>query len=140
MCCVVHVPLATELCYEGANRGINTAEFPKHRPVLSIHCRNGLSSGISRQGTAGNGRERTRKSIRHNEIVNIEQKSDSEAMAELLRIAQVTNLPRLRQIQAGRTSICTLHGGYIVALAHHIQDDTPLENIFALFEAVKESG
>jgi uroporphyrinogen decarboxylase len=31
-------------------------------------------------------------------------------------------------------------GGYIVAPAHHIQDDTPLENIFALFEAVKELG
>lgn len=29
-------------------------------------------------------------------------------------------------------------GGYIVAPAHHIQDDTPLENIFALFEAVRE--
>ena len=31
-------------------------------------------------------------------------------------------------------------GGYIVAPAHHIQDNTPLENIFALFEAVKELG
>ena len=31
-------------------------------------------------------------------------------------------------------------GGYIVAPAHHIQDDTTLENIFALFEAVKELG
>jgi len=31
-------------------------------------------------------------------------------------------------------------GGYIVAPAHHIQNDTPLENIFALFEAVKELG
>jgi len=31
-------------------------------------------------------------------------------------------------------------GEIIVALAHHIQDDTPLENIFALFEAMKELG
>ena len=31
-------------------------------------------------------------------------------------------------------------GGYIVALAHHIQDDTPLENIFELYETVMESG
>ena len=30
------------------------------------------------------------------------------------------------------------NGGYIVAPAHNIQPDTPLENIFALFEAVKE--
>jgi len=29
-------------------------------------------------------------------------------------------------------------GGYIIAPAHNIQDDTPLENIFALYEAVKE--
>lgn len=31
-------------------------------------------------------------------------------------------------------------GGYIVAPAHNIQDDTPVENIFALFEAVIEAG
>ena len=30
------------------------------------------------------------------------------------------------------------NGGYIVAPAHNIQDDTPTENIIALFEAVKE--
>lgn len=29
-------------------------------------------------------------------------------------------------------------GGYIVAPAHNIQDDTPEENVFAFFEAVKE--
>jgi uroporphyrinogen decarboxylase len=29
-------------------------------------------------------------------------------------------------------------GGYIIAPAHNIQDDTPTENILALFEAVKE--
>ncbi len=31
-------------------------------------------------------------------------------------------------------------GGYIIAPAHNIQDDTPVENILALFEAVKELG
>jgi uroporphyrinogen decarboxylase len=31
-------------------------------------------------------------------------------------------------------------GGYIVAPAHNIQDDTAVENICALFEAVKEAG
>jgi uroporphyrinogen decarboxylase len=31
-------------------------------------------------------------------------------------------------------------GGYIVAPAHNIQDDTPVENVFALFEAVKEAA
>ena len=35
-------------------------------------------------------------------------------------------------------SILGRNGGYIVAPAHNIQPDTPLENIFALFEAVKE--
>jgi len=29
-------------------------------------------------------------------------------------------------------------GGYIVAPAHNIQDDTPVENVLAFFEAVKE--
>jgi uroporphyrinogen decarboxylase len=29
-------------------------------------------------------------------------------------------------------------GGFIVAPAHNIQDDTPCENVIALFEAVKE--
>jgi uroporphyrinogen decarboxylase len=29
-------------------------------------------------------------------------------------------------------------GGYIIAPAHNIQDDTPVENILAFFEAVKE--
>lgn len=37
-------------------------------------------------------------------------------------------------------SILGKGGGYIVAPAHHIQNDTPLENIFALFEAVRELG
>lgn len=31
-------------------------------------------------------------------------------------------------------------GGYLLAPAHNIQPDTPLENIFTLFEAVKEYG
>ena len=39
-----------------------------------------------------------------------------------------------------RAAILGKGGGYIVAPAHNIQDDTPLENIFALFEAVKELG
>ena len=29
-------------------------------------------------------------------------------------------------------------GNYILAPAHNIQDDTPVENVLALFEAVKE--
>ncbi len=37
-----------------------------------------------------------------------------------------------------RMEILGRDGGYIVAPAHNIQDDTPVENIFALFEAVKE--
>jgi uroporphyrinogen-III decarboxylase len=36
-----------------------------------------------------------------------------------------------------KISILGKGGGYIVAPAHNIQLDTPLENIFALFEAVK---
>jgi uroporphyrinogen decarboxylase len=32
------------------------------------------------------------------------------------------------------------NGGYIVAPAHNIQDDTPVENILAFFEAVRNSG
>jgi uroporphyrinogen decarboxylase len=39
-----------------------------------------------------------------------------------------------------RIKILGKGGGYIVAPAHNIQDDTPLENIFALYEAVKEAG
>ncbi len=39
-----------------------------------------------------------------------------------------------------RMEILGRGGGYIVAPAHNIQDDTPVENIFALFEAVKEAG
>lgn len=31
-------------------------------------------------------------------------------------------------------------GGYIVASAHNIQDDTPVENILALYEAVREAS
>ncbi len=37
-----------------------------------------------------------------------------------------------------RIKILGKGGGYIVAPAHNIQDDTPLENVFAMFEAVKE--
>lgn len=36
-----------------------------------------------------------------------------------------------------RATILGEGGGYILAPAHNIQDDTPLENIFALFNAVK---
>ena len=36
-----------------------------------------------------------------------------------------------------RIDILGAGGGYIVAPAHNIQDDTPVENILALFEAVK---
>jgi len=39
-----------------------------------------------------------------------------------------------------RIEILGKNGGYIVAPAHNIQDDTPLENIFALFEAVKDTA
>jgi len=38
-----------------------------------------------------------------------------------------------------RIEILGKGGGYIVAPAHNIQDDTPVENIFALFEAVKQA-
>jgi len=37
-----------------------------------------------------------------------------------------------------RISILGENGGYIVARAHNIQDDTPVENVLAFFEAVKE--
>jgi len=37
-----------------------------------------------------------------------------------------------------RMQIYGQKGGYIVAPAHNIQDDTPVENILAFFEAVKE--
>jgi len=39
-----------------------------------------------------------------------------------------------------RMEILGKNGGYIVAPAHNIQDDTPLENIFALFEAVQDTA
>jgi len=45
------------------------------------------------------------------------------------------------QIKEEVRRICGIlgrHGGYIVAPAHNIQPDTPIENIFALFAAVKE--
>ena len=37
-----------------------------------------------------------------------------------------------------RAQILGQHGGYIIAPAHNIQDDTPVENILAFFDAVKE--
>ncbi len=36
-----------------------------------------------------------------------------------------------------RVEILGKNGGYIIAPAHNIQDDTPIENILALFDAVK---
>ncbi len=39
-----------------------------------------------------------------------------------------------------RNTILGKDGGFILAPAHNIQYDTPLENIFAMFEAVKEIG
>lgn len=39
-----------------------------------------------------------------------------------------------------RTKILGKNGGLLLAPAHNIQADTPLENIFAMFEAVKEIG
>lgn len=36
-----------------------------------------------------------------------------------------------------RIAILGKNGGYIMAPAHNIQPDTPLENIFALFDTVK---
>lgn len=37
-----------------------------------------------------------------------------------------------------RISILSKNGGYLVAPAHNVQADTPIENIFAMFEAVRE--
>ncbi len=37
-----------------------------------------------------------------------------------------------------RVEILGKGGGYILAPAHNIQDDTPIENIMAFFEAVHE--
>lgn len=39
-----------------------------------------------------------------------------------------------------RNTILGKKGGFLLAPAHNIQYDTPLENIFAMFEAVKEIG
>lgn len=39
-----------------------------------------------------------------------------------------------------RSAILGKGGGFILAPAHNIQPDTPLENIFAMFEAVREIG
>ncbi|MDL2281877.1 uroporphyrinogen decarboxylase family protein [Parabacteroides sp. OttesenSCG-928-G06] len=39
-----------------------------------------------------------------------------------------------------RNAILGKGGGFLLAPAHNIQADTPLENIFAMFEAVKEIG
>ena len=39
-----------------------------------------------------------------------------------------------------RAAILGKGGGYIIAPAHNIQDDTPIENVLAFFEAVKEIG
>ena len=35
---------------------------------------------------------------------------------------------------------CAAGGGYILAPAHHIQPDTPIENVLAFYEAAKEYG
>ena len=37
-----------------------------------------------------------------------------------------------------RIEILGKHGRYIVAPAHNVQDDTPVENVLAMFEAVRE--
>lgn len=39
-----------------------------------------------------------------------------------------------------RIDILAKGGGYLLAPAHNVQADTPLENIFAMFEAVRESS
>lgn len=39
-----------------------------------------------------------------------------------------------------RAAILGKGGGYILAPAHNIQDDTPVENVLAMFEAVREIG
>jgi uroporphyrinogen decarboxylase len=39
-----------------------------------------------------------------------------------------------------RAGILGKGGGYILAPAHNIQDDTPVENTLAMFEAVREPG
>lgn len=36
--------------------------------------------------------------------------------------------------------ICGHNGGYVLAPAHHVQADTPLENILAFYEAAEEYG
>ena len=46
----------------------------------------------------------------------------------------VRNEVKLRISQAGKS------GGYVLAPAHNIQPDTPIENIYAMYEAVKEYG
>ena len=47
---------------------------------------------------------------------------------------QVEDEVKLRIAQAGQG------GGFIIAPAHNIQPDTPLENIYAYFEAIKKYG
>ena len=49
-------------------------------------------------------------------------------------VADVREEVKLRIAQAGQG------GGYVLAPAHNIQPDTPIENIYAMFEAVKEFG
>jgi len=49
-------------------------------------------------------------------------------------VKQVEDEVKLRIAQAGQG------GGFIIAPAHNIQPDTPLENIYAYFEAIKKYG
>ncbi len=43
----------------------------------------------------------------------------------------------VRQVVKEKTSILGKGGGYIAAPAHNLQPDTPLENIFAMYEAIR---
>lgn len=43
---------------------------------------------------------------------------------------------QIRQEVCRRAEMLGSNGGYIIAPAHNVQDDTPEENILAFFEAV----
>jgi len=59
---------------------------------------------------------------------------DEQGVLPFGNTAEVKGEVKLRIAQAGKK------GGFIIAPSHNIQPDTPLENIYAYFKAIKKYG
>jgi len=55
-------------------------------------------------------------------------------LADVETVEEVKEEVKLRIAQAGKK------GGFIIAPSHNIQPNTPLENIYAYFKAIKKYG